>query len=384
MEATPDGTRLVVVTHGRVLASEDGGCSFEAVSDGERWWASDVTRLEGTFFVLARRVEAAGLGGGAVLQVTQGGLEPIWEPADGTAADDVAAGAGALWVARARPEPRLMRGDPSAEGWRFAPVAGLPPTSVRRLSVRAVTSTTLFAAATVDEGVRFWRVPLLPGPVVEGSASYERAFGPVHVGDDWYALVDGRLARYDGARFIDVGSSSWTCLHPLGEAAYACSLDGLFALGQGADGLESELVFSFAQLGPPAPACPPGDEAAQRCENDWLHFGSERGWVGTEPATSPGGSRSPAPERVDGGLAADGGGAATSATGCVASPGFRRDHGLRDRAGGPTAVLVLSIGVARRRRARTARGRRGRASRDSPGGDGPRGPRGYASGWRSR
>lgn len=314
--ASPDGARVLVAGRGGVYGvsgdlcgAVDLGLARDEVPLGLAW-------LDGAGWLLAGRFTD---GEGHLGRWAGDGLETVarWS---GETPDGLAEGDGALWLGGARDVP--WRGRWTGDRVLREPWTDPPP--VDRVAPRAVAGGVRFDLASLGSVRTVWRSEAdAPSPVPEvvlGPA--ERIHGPVASSAGWIALLDGVLLRADaeGRAWSTVGGpTDWTCLHRVGEAVFACSLDALLRVVEvGPEGaLDALPVASLTQLAGPSPACPDPDG---RCMADWIHFGGESGFLTTEAATCPLGARRapevPPPE--------------AACTGC----------GVDSRPGAPRAPLV--------------------------------------------
>jgi hypothetical protein len=340
---------------GRVLASPsmqqawvsvDNGCTWRSLAlPAPDFFAYDVAMLGETPLFLARNATEA-----VLLAAPGDELDELarWNRSgeDGFTPDNLAAMAdGRIVVSGARPATAMwIFAADLASSRRLVPVDA--PASMQRLSVRRADADAIWVLETTDAGRALALIDPSTGARVATDAAGTVVHGPVRVGTDYFAIVDGQLltvAPSDGAT-TPVGAVDWTCLDQVGDTAFACALYDLHELVDvGTAAPEARLAFTVTQLSAPSTACDGlrSDAALQACNDDWVHLGGENYLLDRGGATCPDGSG-----RIDDDGSADGSGGGTAESdpdgrGCAAA--------RQQTAGATTCGLFLALFAARRR-----------------------------------
>ncbi|HJK98014.1 MAG TPA: hypothetical protein RMF84_12370 [Polyangiaceae bacterium LLY-WYZ-14_1] len=354
--ARPDGQVLVMVADGDAHVSVDGGCRFErrpAPSGGrvtsvvwsESRWAFVLLVAPSPDEVDAASQELLLLDGGGRQALEHGGGIPEADLVVDAAFTDAE---GRLLAVGARPRPSLwlaQAGEPGPEDaapslrdlpipeelgdrrvTRVAPIAGAarhpdgPNRWFLRLSLddgaETAVATLHLPVATEPEGeaptpgitLEHVSGTTLHGPAVVTGPDGETAEAWLLAGDQLLhrAPPAGEIDGTDPAVWRTTASvDGWRCLHGVGDRLYACTFDTALVEVLSPDSARpgTAPAFTFSQLDGPPEGCPAADpsqpfDPALLCALDWQHFAGESGWLGLEPATSPGGPRT-APDGED-------------------------------------------------------------------------------------
>lgn len=354
--ASADGSLLVTVSGGTASRSTDRGCSFTPVGTETGLSFFDVARSASAAYLLGRAEKRSalvrvGVEGPAELVAEFAG-EGVFVP-DGLAPIEDEA-SGGLLLAGALPSPAVFAAlaPPAGGPLTLSPLGPLPlgPGIVRLVPRVALASGEAWLVATEGKALRLVHAAPAPAPFAAPPAwsvepgTQTALQGPAPLGNRWLVVRDRQLEATEiGQATISswspLGPVDWACLASVDGVAHACTLPALLRLDPGTgDAPLTSPAFSLSQLGPPDPACARPDDARLACASDWSHFGAESGLLETDPATTPGGPRTPrAPDPAPT--------ASSDSEGC----GFRAAPRGRVAALGLFAVLALA-GVARARR----------------------------------
>ncbi len=174
--------------------------------------------------------------------------------------------------------------------------AVLPPggTSVSSVRVRRVDEAGVWLVVGTADGFHLWHVRD-DDTVVEIAQSTGAVHGPAQVCGALAYTVDGALSFVDGPPPCDVSGfdAEIRCLEQRGATTFACANFGMLSLGVVDGQLDVTQHFRMRNLGQPDFSCLADQEARDRCEAVWTHFGAESGLI--EPVPEPG-SLEPEPE----------------------------------------------------------------------------------------
>jgi MYXO-CTERM domain-containing protein len=336
--ASPDGAEVYFAAEGRLFRSADRGCTASEIVLEEGSTAIDLTFWRQAFWVLTATVE----GGGKLLRWSGSELVEIaaWTTfrPDGMVVED----AEHLWVAGGLPQPDVRRLSFAGGLANDVPVAVLPTDLAEIERVVPVAAFDGEAWLRVERTVQVWTWQAEGDgdagvTVIDTGTRHRSVLGPAMLDGIWYGVLDLALM----SAFPKAGTwnptglqAPWTCLHGLGDRAFACTVPAMLAWEGFSD--QGELVttevFRFDQVGSPELAC--GGIAT--CTTDWETWGGIAGITdAAEPAVCPDG-RTASDLGPGGGCACAGG---TGTGGLPAWLGLLVLVGLARRAGASEAAV---------------------------------------------
>ena len=290
----------ITVGGGAIYRSNDGACTFEAVTQEDESYALDVSAIAGAFWLIALD---EGEEGRVLLRVTAEGPAQRIKAFQGEGAlrvDSIAALGGSGLIALASsPSPTLIFGlgdatDPATLTWSSEPLADLPE-STSHLELRRVSPEgELWMVAATEAGRELWHGE--PSETLgEGPRAWRRVgeaattlLGPAAVGERLLLVRDGHLEAEQSGSWEGLGEVNYTALDEVGGRVVACTLtQALHLQGAPNGGIGEAVIFDMGSLIAPLEGCPPSPSGKEACEGDWIHFGAEVGLLDPEKLSTP-------------------------------------------------------------------------------------------------
>jgi hypothetical protein len=326
----PDGPVVVLGATSLFVLTKDGRVAPHPDPNAQST-SFDIAAVAGHVYVLRTHVGAGT--GSEIVEVTADHVRAIWsDPGIWTS---LAGGDSLLAVATLSDDDQLRQIVLSVDGAVKSSQKAAAPTGATNVTVRTI-GDEVYLVAAKDDGRELGQL-VSNAWVVHQSASAAIA-GPIATQDGVrYIAVDSQLSQLQDGDALAPTNDMVTCLGRFGQQSYACTRDGLRAVG--ANGLDGPALFDLSRMLPPdrnllAPGL--GDQ----CDLQWQHFRFDLLSFGITLVNDADGGNS--------GLAGTGGvagAAAGGASGSVAAAGSSAPSPAPTASGGCSALTGRTGGA---------------------------------------